>query len=184
MSNKNFFVLGKYNALEKRITLYEKKAEKNKKIVKPTTHKKIVLSLLICLRLQNWQKNANGKKNNKLFCWINTLSLLTTFFFTGSPVLCYGVCQWWRSHVQNSAGREIQRTSGCVRESPLISNISFDISSDIWPHPSFLLDTIYRTGLCHDDIYTWTLHDTEIMYTSTLFCCFFSNIDSTQLKLL
>lgn len=21
-----------------------------------------------------------GKKNNKLFCWINTLSLLTTFF--------------------------------------------------------------------------------------------------------
>lgn len=108
-----------------------------------------------------------------MFCWINTLSLLTTFFFTGSPVLCYGVCQWWRSHVQNSAGREIQRTSGCVRESPLISNISFDISSDIWPHPSFLLDTIYRTGLCHDYIYTWTLHDTEIMYTSTLFCCFF-----------
>lgn len=108
-----------------------------------------------------------------MFCWINTLSLLTTFFFTGSPVLCYGVCQWWRSHVQNSAGREIQRTSGCVRESPLISNISFDISSDIWPHPSFLLDTIYRTGLCHDDIYTWTLHDTEIMYTSTLFFFFF-----------
>lgn len=58
MSNKNFFVLGKYNALEKRITLYEKEAEKNKKIVKPTTHKKIVLSLLICLRLQNWQKKC------------------------------------------------------------------------------------------------------------------------------
>lgn len=31
----------------------KRKQKKNKKIVKPTTHKKIVLSLLICLRLQN-----------------------------------------------------------------------------------------------------------------------------------
>lgn len=51
MSNANNFVLRKYNALEKRITLDKKEVEK--KIVKLTTHKKIVLSLLICLRLQN-----------------------------------------------------------------------------------------------------------------------------------
>lgn len=55
------------------------------------------------------------------------------------------------------------------------SDIYYLIWYLIWylTHPSFLLDTIYPTGLCHDDIYTWTLHDTEIMYTSTLFCCFF-----------
>lgn len=58
MSNANNFVLRKYNALEKRTTLDKKEVEKTQKIVKLTTHKKIVLSLLICLRLQNWQKKC------------------------------------------------------------------------------------------------------------------------------
>jgi hypothetical protein len=34
--------------------------------------------------------------------------------FAGPPVLCDGVCQWWWSHVQNPAGREIQRACRCV----------------------------------------------------------------------
>jgi len=36
-------------------------------------------------------------------------------YMTGSPILRDGVCQWWRSYVQDTAGWEIQRTRGCVR---------------------------------------------------------------------
>lgn len=83
MSNANNFVLRKYNALEKRITLDKKEVEKNPKNCKTDySQENCIVSFNLFKTSKLTEKMLMGKKKNKLFCWINTLSLimLTTFF--------------------------------------------------------------------------------------------------------
>lgn len=131
MSNANNFVLRKYNALEKRITLDKKEVEKNPKNCKTDySQENCIVSFNLFKTSKLTEKMLMGKRKKQVVL-LNKYLVVNNAnnFFSGSPVLCHGVCQWWRSHVQNSAGREIQRTSGCVREreSHLISHLIFDI---------------------------------------------------------
>ena len=43
-----------------------------------------------------------------------TLYTIPLYTVTGPFILCDGVCQWWRSDVQDPAGGQVQRTSSCV----------------------------------------------------------------------
>lgn len=70
MSNANNFVLRKYNALEKRITLDKKEVEKNPKNCKTDySQENCIVSFNLFKTSKLTEKMLMGKKKkNKLFC--------------------------------------------------------------------------------------------------------------------
>ena len=54
-----------------------------------------------------------------------TIALSFSPFILGPLVFCYGICQWWGSHVSNSTYWKIQGTSSCVSSSNLHVNSTF-----------------------------------------------------------
>lgn len=69
MSNANNFVLRKYNALEKWITLDKKEVEKNPKNCKTDySEENCIVSFNLFKTSKLTEKMLMGKKNNKLFC--------------------------------------------------------------------------------------------------------------------